>query len=201
MNDVLVFASVSVDGYAAGPQDDLTRLHRWMTGPEETPGSGDDPFVAAFRGAGVVVFGRRTYDLGQEPWGDDDVFEAPVLVVTHETRPPLHKNGTTFTFAGGPPTAILDTARGLARDPEGDVVIMGSPTIAQQFLAAGLVTRMLLHQVPVLLGGGIPMFGPLPRPMELTLNVLTTASGVSLPGFTVGDRAAFFAREGADRDR
>lgn len=185
MNEVIVFASISVDGYAAGADDDLTRLHRWMTEPEATREAGDDPFVAAFRAAGVVVFGRRTYELGQKPWGDDDVFDVPVVVVTHEARPPLYKNGSTFTFAGGPPTAILNAARGLAADRNGDVAIMGSPTIAQQFLAAGLVTTLLLHQVPVLLGRGIPLFGSLPRPSELTPHLRADAGGVTLMGFTV----------------
>lgn len=185
MNEVIVFASVSVDGYAAGADDDLTRLHRWMSDSAATRATEVDPFVAAFRAAGVVVFGRRTYDLGQEPWGDEDVFEAPVVVVTHEARPPLSKNGTIFTFAGGRPAAILNTARGLARDPADDVVIMGSPSIAQQFLAAGLVTTLLLHQVPVLLGRGVPLFGSLPRPIELTPTLLTLATGASRTGFTV----------------
>lgn len=64
MSEVILFASGSVDGYAAGPGDDLTRLDRWMSEPDDTSGTGrDDPFVAAFRAAGVVGFGPLAHPL------------------------------------------------------------------------------------------------------------------------------------------
>ena len=44
---------------------------------------------------------------------------------------------------------------------------MGSPDVARQFLAAGLVDRILLHLVPVLLGRGTRLFDELASPVEL----------------------------------
>jgi dihydrofolate reductase len=183
MGDVILVGSISLDGYAAGPGDDLDRIHRWMRSAESSYDATDDPFVAAFRGAGAVVFGRRTYDVGQEPWGDDDVFESPVVVVTHEPLAPVTKNGTTFTFVSGSAQEILAAARTLAG--EGDVVVMGSPSVAQQLLAAGLVDTLLLHQVPVLLGAGIPMFGPLAQHLELVPVSMTPGPEVSLLHYAV----------------
>lgn len=193
MDDVIAFSSVSVDGYAAGANDDLSRLHRWMYDfDRRSPTGFDDPFLRSFRSASVVIFGRRTYDLGQEPWGDEQVFESPVVVVSHEARPPLRKNGTTFTFAEGPATELLAHARRVGQSgnkPEGPVVLMGSPTITQQFLAAGLVTSLLLHQVPVLLGGGVRLFDTLPSSIELQPELMTAGQEVSLLQFKVaGDR-------------
>lgn len=182
MSQVILVGTITLDGYAAGPDDDLDRIHAWMW-----DGSGHDmdadPFVQVFRSAGAVVFGRRTYDVGQEPWGDEDVFDSAVVVVTHETRPPVSKNGTTFTFVGGEPSDIVAAARELADD--GDVVVMGSPCVAQQLLAAGLVDVLMLHQVPVLLGAGIPMFGAVPSTIELVPESMTPAPQVSLLRYSV----------------
>lgn len=52
-----------------------------------------------FEAAGAVVTGRRTYDLGEAPWGDDPHFHVPVFVLTHGARNKVAKNGgTTYTF-------------------------------------------------------------------------------------------------------
>jgi dihydrofolate reductase len=184
VGDVIVVGSISLDGYAAGQGDDLSRLHRWMfDGSVDTAA---DPFLQVFRSAGAVVFGRRTYDVGQDPWGDDEVFESPVVVVTHEHRPPVTKNGTTFTFVSGSPSEIVAAARDLAG--EAHIVVMGSPCVAQQLLAAGLVDTLLLHQVPVLLGDGIPLFGALPHTVELVPESMTAGAEITLMRFTVDRR-------------
>lgn len=185
MGDVIVIGSISLDGYAAGTGDDLSRLHRWMfDGSVDTAA---DPFLQVFRSAGAVVFGRRTYDVGQDPWGDDDVFESPVVVVTHEARPPVTKNGTTFTFVSGSASEILAAARDLAGDAH--IVVMGSPCVAQQLLAAGLVDTLLLHQVPVLLGDGIPLFGALPHTVELVPELMGLGTEVSRTRYAVARRS------------
>jgi dihydrofolate reductase len=166
MGATLLYTSVSVDGYATGRDGDLTRLHRWLFDFEQLTGREvADALTARFRSAGAIIFGRRTFDSGQEPWGDDDVFDSPVFVVTHEARAPVARNGTTFTFVTGDPGGILDRARAAAGGK--DVVVMGSPDVASQFLRAGLIDELVLHVVPVLLGAGTRLFGDLPSPMEL----------------------------------
>ena len=75
MGSTVLYVTVSVDGYAAGPGDDLSRLHRWLDDaapPDADPVAAE--LVERFRRAGAIVFGRRTWNAGQEPWGDDDVF-------------------------------------------------------------------------------------------------------------------------------
>jgi dihydrofolate reductase len=184
MDTVTLFSSVSVDGYATGPGGDLSRLHRWLFDFDSgRPTAYDDEFFRAFRDAGAIVFGRRTYDSGQEPWGDDDVFEAPVFVLTHERLGPVAKNGTVFTFVDGSPGQVL----GLAREAAGErgVVIMGSPDVAQQFLRDGLVDVLLLHVVPVLLGGGTPLFGALADSLELRQTLAMPGEEVALARYEV----------------
>ena len=167
MSTVTLTCSVSVDGFAAGPDGDLSRLHRWLFDFEANrPLDFEDENMAEFRAAGAIVFGHTTFRSGEVPWGDADVFSAPVFVLTHEAREPLHRNGTTFTFVTGGPAEALALAGEAAADRA--VVIMGSPDVARQFLAAGLVDRVLLHLIPVLLGGGTRLFGTLDGPLELT---------------------------------
>lgn len=182
MSEVILVGTITLDGYAAGPNDDLDRIHRWMW-DASCHDMDADPFVAVFRSAGAVVLGRRTYDAGQEPWGDDDVFDSPVVVVTHEQRAPVTKNGTTFNFVSGSPAGIVAAAQALAGGAH--VVVMGSPCVAQQLLAAGLVDTLMLHQVPVLVGEGTPMFGPLPEHLELVPESMTPAAEVSLLHYSV----------------
>ena len=178
MSSTVLFTSVSVDGYATGPDGDLTRLHRWLFDFDNNLGLPySDELTERFRGAGAIVFGRRTWESGQEPWGDEDVFSAPVFVVTHEPHEPVAKNGTTFTFVSGDAVEVLALAREAAGN--GEVVIMGSPDVAGQFLRACLVDELLLHVVPVLLGGGTRLFGDLDRSQDLELHSITTSPEVS----------------------
>ncbi len=184
MGSTVLYVTVSVDGYAAAPGDDLSRLHRWLDDaapPDVDPVAAE--LIERFRRAGAIIFGRRTWDAGQEPWGDDDVFSSPVFVMTHEQRSPEARNGTVFTFLSGEPAAALADAREAAGGAE--VVIMGSPQTAQQFLRDGLVDELLLHVVPVLLGGGIRLFDALPEPTELRLQYSRSARDVMALSYAV----------------
>jgi dihydrofolate reductase len=111
--------------------------------------------------------GHRTWQSGQEPWGDEEIFPAPVFVLASKPREVFHQGGTTFTFVTDGPQSALDQAQAVAGDR--DVTVMGSPNVAQQFLRAGLFDELRLTQVPVLLGGGVPLFGQLgaAAPVEL----------------------------------
>jgi dihydrofolate reductase len=68
----------------------------------------------------------------------------------------------------------------LRRDADGkDVYIVGGGSIAGQFLAAGLIDRIVLTVVPVALGGGVPLLGgsPLAVPADFVFEGLTERAG------------------------
>jgi dihydrofolate reductase len=168
MNTIVAYKAVSVDGYATGPDQDLSRLHAWM----DRPASAE--VTSRFFAAGAVVMGRRTLAAGEEPWGDDEVFGMPVFVLSHQRRAPLDKGGTTFTFVDD-----LGLALDLACRAAGDrpVNLMGA-SVVQQALAAGLVDELRLHLVPVLLGGGTSLFAPGPHPVTLRTERVQEIDGV-----------------------
>jgi dihydrofolate reductase len=163
---VILELSMSLDGFVAGrgvgPAAPMgeggERLHDWM-GPDETGSAHPADRAAAratFATAGAVVLGRRMFDLGEEPWGDDGTFGVPCFVVTHRPRRTLVKGPTSFEFVTSGAAEAVQRAHAAAGDR--DVLLMGGADLAGQCLAAGLVDEVRLHLVPVLLGAGTRLF-------------------------------------------
>ncbi|MEU7787837.1 MULTISPECIES: dihydrofolate reductase family protein [unclassified Amycolatopsis] len=184
MTKVTAQMSVSLDGFYTGPRDprDPGDMSGWMGGPE-APGffrvtrwavdamawrerqgfaggeqSVDSEIVAeTFAAAGAYVMGRRMFDAGEVPWGEEPPFQAPVFVVTHRPREVLERRGgTSFTFV----TDGLERAVELAKAAAGakDVAVAGGGELLRQVLAAGLLDQLELHIAPVLLGDGQRLF-------------------------------------------
>jgi dihydrofolate reductase len=157
MGKVILHLSVSLDGFAAGPNDGPEhplgeggeRLHAWMAADQELA-------AEFFAGTGAFMIGRRMFDLGIELWGEDGAFGKPCLVVTNREHAVVRRGPTTFTFVGDGIASALAQARAVAG--EQNVCVAGGPTLAQQFLAAGLIDEMRLQVVPVLLGAGTRLF-------------------------------------------
>ncbi|GAA3216178.1 dihydrofolate reductase family protein [Microbacterium terregens] len=176
MPAVVLIASISLDGFAADRHRSVERLHRWFIGPDADESSASDPFLTRFRATGAIVFGRNTFDDGQEPWGEDDVFWAPVFIVTHERRDPVVRNGALFTFVDGA-RAALEAAGIVAGEKE--VHVMGSADVARQLLGDGLIDEIDLHVIPVILGAGARLFpDDLVDAIELELTDSAESRGV-----------------------
>ena len=156
-----VFCGVSVDGFLARPDHTLDFLD---AGGQEPHG-----FEEFYASVDVIVIGRRTFEVvltfGGWPYG-----KKPVVVLS--TRPvdfSSVKNGVVEQMAGEPAEIVTRlNDRGFK-----NAYIDGGLTI-QCFLAAGLIDRLVITRVPILIGSGIPLFGPLPR--DITLNHVATRS-------------------------
>lgn len=153
MSRVILYASMSVDGFATGPDDDLSVLHGWAFADQSMT---MHPQVSGeFFDAGAVIMGARTLRAGDAAWGDEDIFPMPVFVPTHESRPPVERNGALFTFVDSAETALRR-----AREVAGhrDVYIMGSANVAQQLISLRAVDALELAVTAVLLGSGVKLF-------------------------------------------
>jgi len=155
--------STSLDGFVAGPDISVEqpmgvggeRLPEWMFAPSDPTDIETAAEMFSTRTTGAVVIGRRTFDVGEQPWGEDGTFHVPCFVVTHRAAPTLVKGKTSFTFV----TEGLEHALALAQTAAGDkaVNVMGAGT-AQQLLRLGLIDEIHLNVVPVLLQTGTRLF-------------------------------------------
>lgn len=167
---VTAHISVSLDGFYSGPEHldpGFHRVTRWVTDTmawRERHGLGggernvNSELIEEMVGApGAHVMGRRMFDLGEIPWGDSPPFRAPVFVVTHRPREPLHKDGgTSFTFVTDGLASAIGQARVAAAGR--DVAVAGGGTIVRQAIREGLVDQLDLDIAPVLLGAGMRLF-------------------------------------------
>ena len=158
-----VFVGVSVDGFLARADGALDFLDAGGNEPH-----GYDEFFAS---VDAMVIGRKTFEtvLGFGGWAYGS---KPVFVLTNRPLPPTPREATVERVVGTP-TAILETIgkRGLEH-----VYVDGGITI-QQFLAANLIQRLIVTRVPVLIGSGIPLFGPLQKDMLLRHVATRTFAG------------------------
>jgi dihydrofolate reductase len=152
---VRVFIACSLDGFIAGPQDDLS----WL--PE--PLTGDDRGFGAFlESVGALLMGRATYRVveafpGPWPYGDLPVFVA--------TSNPLTPAAPTVRAVAGAPAELLAQVREVGG---GDVYLDGG-TLIRSFLDAGLVDELTVTLIPVILGAGAPLFAGVTRRRTLRL--------------------------------
>jgi dihydrofolate reductase len=177
--------AVSLDGYMAGPNQSEENplgegaggLHEWIfklasfrsehgMGDDGETGVSDDVLRAAQENIGAVVMGRNMFGpvRGAWPdenwkgwWGDDPPFHCPVYVLTHHPLDPFElKNGNSFHFV----TEGLEKAMAEAREAadDQDVSVGGGASTLQQAIAAGHLDEVVVHQVPILLGGGERLF-------------------------------------------
>jgi dihydrofolate reductase len=150
-----VFCGVSVDGFLARPDDALDFL---QTGEQEPHG-----FKEFLASVDVVMIGRRTFEVVLKLGHLALYGNKPVIVLSSR---PLNfssvKNAIVEQTAGNPTEIVGQLkARGFKH-----AYLDGGVTI-QRFLAAGCVDRLVITRVPVLIGAGIPLFGPTPRDIRL----------------------------------
>ena len=133
-----------------------------------TTGLDDDYAQAYFADIGAEIMGAGMFGLHNFPddpdwrgwWGDEPPFHYPVFVLTHRTRPVLEMaGGTTFRFVTCTIEEALQQARAAANGK--DIRIGGGPSLARDFLKAGLVDRLHLAITPIVLGRGIRIWDDL----------------------------------------
>ena len=146
---------MSVDGFLARLDDALDFL---QTGEQEPHG-----FKEFLASVDVVVIGRRTFDVVLKLGHLALYGKKPVVVLSGRPLDFSSVKGGVVEQMSGEPAEIVKQlkSRGFKH-----AYIDGGITI-QRFLAAGCIDRMVITRVPVLIGAGIPLFGPLPSDIGL----------------------------------
>ncbi|GAA1056863.1 hypothetical protein GCM10017608_11210 [Agromyces luteolus] len=169
MGAVVMYATVSVDGFIADDEDQPGPLFDWLTSgdvPLDESGvlkmsqASHDVIRAYWDEIGVTICGRRVFDLtdgwdGTPPSGIDHV-----VVVTHRPPPEGWDQAAPFHFVDGVEAAVA-AAQELAGDR---TVEVAAGDVGGQALAAGLVDEVRMDVAPVVLGSGRRFFGSVDAP-------------------------------------
>ena len=200
MGKVVFNTSVSLDGFVAGPNDvpenglgdGGERLHDWIVngGVEIALAAGHMAMKVSPQSAallqdevasnGAMVFGRRTFDI-VDGWSGNPP-QRPCFVVTHTVPAQWVKPNSPFIFVTDGVESAIRQAQQVAGEKN---VVIATASILQQALQAGLVDELYLEQVPILLGGGVSLFGNLGAAIELERLKVVEAPGVTHLRFRV----------------
>jgi dihydrofolate reductase len=176
MSLLVLYMSMSLDGFITGPQDtkdnalgnEGERLHKWLgDGGDDINGyrPSDEPSQTVFdelMETGAVITGKRTGDF-VDYWGGDHHGGVPIFVPTHHAPMRTYPGDVRFVTDGI--ESCVEQAKAAAGDR--DVMLHGAYT-AQECLRARVLDVLEIQLMPVLLGGGRRLFDGLgPDHIEL----------------------------------
>lgn len=173
MSSSVLYMSMSLDGYIAGPNDGpdnpggdgFDRLHEWIATPDGEFGRPPAPaghLWDEWMATGAVLAGRRTVEQ-VDHWGGDH-HGVPIFVPSHRPPGPSVANYPLVTYV----TDGIERAMAQAKEAAAgrDVLVHGAYT-AQRAIEAGVLDELQIDQIPVLFGTGRRLFEVLASRVEL----------------------------------
>jgi dihydrofolate reductase len=189
MTRVICDMSMSLDGYVTGPNDSRENpfgdgaemLHDWIF---DAATDEDRAVLQDMRDSvGAIVMGRTSFDKNEGDGGWDDggpLGDTPCFVVTHHA--PERSHPSIYTFVTDGVATAIEQAKKTAGDKK--VSLFGA-TVMQQALPLGLVDEIRVHVIPVLLGGGTPLFAALDSTISLERTQVVATPAATHLGFRV----------------
>ncbi|MDP2188710.1 MAG: dihydrofolate reductase family protein [Sphingobacteriaceae bacterium] len=159
---LILYISSSLDGFIAGPNDDLSFLHPMQLEGEDY---GYEAFVDT---VDTVIVGRRTYDWVVNQGYDFPHTDKEGYILTSQPRP----NQGSLTFYQGDLKELVQRLK--SNNSQKHIFCDGGAEVVHQLLAAQLIDEIILSVVPVLLGAGTRLFKE-GRPQQL-LELLSSKS-------------------------
>jgi dihydrofolate reductase len=164
MRKVVMWNLVSLDGFFEGASGGDLAWHADARGEEL-----DRFSLEQARSADMLLFGRRTYEGMASYWADAEGEIADVMngvrkmVFSRTLREVTWRNSV---LATQPPQVEVGWLR---NQPGSDILIFGSAELSATLMHHGMIDEYRLGVVPVVLGGGVPLFKARPEPMRMTL--------------------------------
>lgn len=157
MRRVIVSNLVSLDGYLAAPDGDLS----WFAVGPEFLGYAQ----GLMREVGAILFGRVTYEMMRDYWTSPATVEGDPLVAGPMNEKPKHVFSRTLKKAdwgkwdnASVSADPVTTVKRLKAGSGGDMVIFGSGGLVSALAPHGLIDEYRFIVNPAILGKGIPMF-------------------------------------------
>jgi dihydrofolate reductase len=167
MRKIIVFNNISLDGYFTDQNNDMNWAHR------------DDPEFNAFTaenasGEGMLLFGRKTYDLMASFWPTPQAAQMMPEVAAGMNRMPKVVFSRAMDKATWNNTTLVKSdpagaVRKMKNEPGPDMVIFGSGSIVSLLAGHGLIDEYQFVVVPIVLGAGRTMFEGLKNRVNLKL--------------------------------
>lgn len=155
---VSVFIATSLDGFIARVNGDID----WLTDGESHERGEDYEYKAFIETVDVLVMGRKTYEKALT-FGAWPYESTPVIVLSNTpVHIPRQIAASVESMACSPDALVHCLAERGARH----LYVDGGKTI-QGFLEAGCIQQLIITRIPILLGSGIPLFGPLTHDIRL----------------------------------
>lgn len=153
-----VFIASSLDGFIARKNGSLD----WLPGSDGETGGEDYGFNEFFMSIDTLVVGRNTYDLALtfKEWP----YRGKKVIVLSSGFPKTPKN--LAEGVEGTSSSPKELIHRLASSGSVHVYVDGGKTI-QSFLQANLIHEMTITRIPILIGDGISLFGPLVHDIKL----------------------------------
>lgn len=157
MRRLMVFNNITLDGYFTDKNNDMSWAHKnadeeWNKFTSENAGGG-----------GVLLFGRKTYDLMVSFWPTKQAYDMMPQVAEGMNKLPKVVFSRTMDKAEWNNTKlvkenIVEEVRRMKSEPGDNMVIMGSGSIVSQLTQARLIDeyQMIVH--PLVLGSGRTLF-------------------------------------------
>jgi len=190
MSATVLYMSMSLDGFIAGPNegpgnglgDGGHRLHEWALSGADGDRKAmsrltgvDGQVVDEFMATGAIVAGRGTFEPAGG-WGGDHHDGVPIWVFSRHEPGLDVEQWPLVTYVDDVRTAMTEAKRAAG---DRNVLVHGAAT-AQLALAAGLLDELEIHLVPVLLGQGRRLFDNLdPEQIELERTRVLEGNGVT----------------------
>lgn len=149
MPKIVYYVATSLDGYIAGPEDDINMF--------TIQGNGVDQYQKDLLAFSTVIMGRRTYEFGYQfglrpgqpayPHMEHHIFSES-LSFHGEVHPQVHVEPRS-----------LDRIQEILRSSSTDVYLCGGGEFAGWLLEYELIDQLKIKLNPIILGGGIKIFG------------------------------------------
>ena len=155
MRKVTYGAAVSLDGFIAGPAEEID----WLRPSPDV----NAIMRESWKGVDAMLMGRKTYEFAARSGGGPDMASKIATYVF---------SGTMTEAPAGAELVRADAVgfvRDLKQKPGGDIILMGGGELAGALIEGGVVDEIGLNVHPVLLGAGAPMFVTIARRVELDL--------------------------------
>lgn len=159
MTKCSVFIATSLDGFISRTDGSID----WLNKANAVVPEGEDCGYAQFLSTlDALVMGRNTFEqvlsFGEWPYGS-----TPVVVLSRQLKSLPGNVPATVSVSADDPAKLVQS---LSAKGQSHLYIDGGLTI-QSFLAAGLIDEIIITTIPILLGGGKSLFGPLPGDVQL----------------------------------